>query len=97
MLKSLEKDFQSWYKDPVKIRQFNVTLALRLCTISQLLCIITMPTGNPVSCAVTFHLFVMPCLWKMSGRKHPHHDEITAKVLAVFIFLVTSYYLNVFS
>lgn len=37
-------------------------------------------TGNPVSCAVTFHLFVMPCLWKMSGWKDPHHNEITVKV-----------------
>lgn len=36
--------------------------------------------GNPVSCAVTFHLFVMPCLWKMSGWKCPYHDEITVKV-----------------
>lgn len=38
-------------------------------------------TGNPVSCAVTFQLFVMPCLRKMSGWKCPRHNKISVKVI----------------
>ena len=55
---------------------------------------LAMYIGNPVSCGVTFHLFVMPCLWKMSGWKHPHHDEITVKVTGLYsstIFLPPMY------
>ncbi|XP_065883628.1 gephyrin-like isoform X2 [Dysidea avara] len=36
--------------------------------------------GNPVSCAVTFQLFMVPCLRKMSGWKCPHHNKIAVKL-----------------
>ncbi|XP_064406979.1 gephyrin-like isoform X2 [Halichondria panicea] len=36
--------------------------------------------GNPVSCTVTFHLFVLPALRKMAGHTHPHLPRITVKL-----------------
>lgn len=36
--------------------------------------------GNPVSAMVTFNLFVLPALRKMSGSEHPHLTKIKAKL-----------------
>ena len=36
--------------------------------------------GNPVSCLVTFYLFVVPALRKMAGWKDPHLSSISVKV-----------------
>ena len=37
--------------------------------------------GNPVSCMVTFELFVRPAMKKMQGHRHVVHSEISAAAL----------------
>jgi gephyrin len=42
--------------------------------------------GNPVSTLVTFYLFVVPTLRKLSGHANPHLTSVQAKVLQYHSF-----------
>ena len=43
--------------------------------------------GNPVSALVTFHLFVLPALRKMSGDPNPRALTIKARVCIIWLSL----------
>ena len=43
--------------------------------------------GNPVSALVTFYLFVIPSLKKMSGYENPHWPVLKVKVRAFHLYL----------